>query len=77
MSDTPCSYLYLLIAACSYCGNVAKLVEERETSVPMMQSVEIVSTHYCPECGEFLDVDQWDVQEEAYVKRTQDPTEAV
>lgn len=69
------SYLYLLLAECPGCLSVVNLVEGRDDPVGLMQSVEIVSTDHCPACGNSITVDGWDVHEEAYIQRAQDPTE--
>lgn len=63
--------LYLIKAACPSCEIVATLLEETEHPIQVMQNVPI-TTRWCPECGSFVDVDEWDVHEETAVERVDD-----
>lgn len=65
--------LYLIRAACPFCGQVADLVERTPDAVNLMQDVPI-DTRWCPECGEQVRMGEWDVHEETEIERVE-PTQ--
>lgn len=66
---------YLIIAECPQCRKKNRFIEVRNQAVGLMHDVHI-SARYCQHCG--YDVvfheDEWDLHEEAEVKRVK-PTQ--
>jgi len=59
---------YLINAACPHCGEVAELVEETDSPVALDREIPI-TTRWCPECGDQVELGGWDLHEEHEIAR--------